>query len=55
LAISAAGLQARDELVFSHLQRLRVPWVTVMGGGYGKRIEDTVDVYEATVDEALRG
>lgn len=49
LAISAAGLQARDALVFSHLQRLGVPWVTVMGGGYGKDLEQTVNAYEATV------
>jgi hypothetical protein len=42
-------------MVFAALRARGVPWVTVMGGGYGKRIEDTVDVYEATVDEALRG
>ena len=28
--------------------------VTVMGGGYGKEIADSVDVYEATVAETAR-
>lgn len=53
LAITAAGLRARDELVFSHLQRLAVPWVTVMGGGYGKDLEQTVLAYESTVRTAV--
>jgi len=55
LAVTKAGLRERDRMVFAALRAHGVPWVTVMGGGYGKRIEDTVDVYEATVDEALRG
>ncbi len=53
LAISAAGLRLRDELVFEHLQRLGVPWVTVMGGGYGKDLEQTVSAYESTVRTAV--
>lgn len=53
LAISAAGLRLRDELVFDHLQRLAVPWVTVMGGGYGKDLEQTVSAYESTVRTAV--
>ncbi len=55
LAISKQGLRERDRRVFAELRARSLPWVTVMGGGYGKRIEDTVDVQEATVDEALRG
>ncbi|MCA3007570.1 MAG: histone deacetylase [Phycisphaerales bacterium] len=55
LAVTKHGLRERDRMVFAALRARGVPWVTVMGGGYGKRIEDTVDVYEATVDEALRG
>jgi acetoin utilization deacetylase AcuC-like enzyme len=53
LAISKAGLLARDRLVFATLRQRRLPWVTVMGGGYGKQVDDTVDVYEATVRAAL--
>ena len=33
------------------LRRLGLPHVTVMGGGYGKDIGDSVDVYEASVLE----
>ena len=53
LALSKRGLATRDELVLDAVQRLGVPHVTVMGGGYGKRIEDTVDVYERTVRTAV--
>jgi hypothetical protein len=40
--------------VFGELSRLALPHVTVMGGGYGKDIADSVDVYEATVEAALQ-
>ncbi|MEZ6036315.1 MAG: histone deacetylase [Planctomycetota bacterium] len=53
LALSKGGLATRDELVLDAVRRLGVPHVTVMGGGYGKRIEDTVDVYERTVRAAV--
>ncbi|MCB9878024.1 MAG: histone deacetylase [Planctomycetes bacterium] len=53
LALSKRGLAARDELVFEAVRQLGVPHVTVMGGGYGTRIEDTVDVYERTVRAAV--
>ncbi len=49
LALSKAGLQARDEQVFAAITQRQLPWVTVMGGGYGKNVDDTVDIYEATV------
>lgn len=53
LAISKDGLRTRDRLVFGELQQRQLPWVTVMGGGYGKVVDDTVDVYEATVAAAV--
>lgn len=53
LAVGKQALAARDRLVFDALRALRLPWVTVMGGGYGRCIDDTVDVYEATVRAAL--
>jgi acetoin utilization deacetylase AcuC-like enzyme len=53
LGVSKAGLAARDAAVFAALRQHGVPWITVMGGGYGQRIEDTVDVYEATVRAAV--
>lgn len=54
LALTKAGLLARDEHVLGELRRRGVPHVTVMGGGYGKEIDDSVDVYEATVACAAR-
>lgn len=53
LMVSKSGLRARDEFVLGELSRLSLPHVTVMGGGYGRDINDSVDVYEATVRTAL--
>jgi acetoin utilization deacetylase AcuC-like enzyme len=53
LAVSKAGLAQRDAMVFAAVARAGVPVVTVMGGGYGAVIDDTVDVYEATVRAAV--
>lgn len=53
LALSKGGLCARDELVLGALRRRGLPNVTVMGGGYGVDIADTVDVYERTVRVAV--
>jgi acetoin utilization deacetylase AcuC-like enzyme len=52
LCVTKAGLQQRDRIVFDACGGL--PMATVMGGGYGKVLADTVDVYEATVRAALR-
>ena len=49
LALSKQGLAARDRLVVAALRDARVPFVTVMGGGYAREVADTVDVYETTV------
>ena len=49
LALSKAGLAERDELVFEHCRRAGVPVAVVMGGGYGRRVEDTVQIHLETV------
>lgn len=54
LSLTKAGLRARDEHVLAEIRRRGLPHVTVMGGGYGKDITDSVDVYEATVACAAR-
>ncbi|MFT4512858.1 MAG: acetoin utilization deacetylase AcuC-like enzyme [Planctomycetota bacterium] len=54
LSLTKDGLRARDAFVLGELSRRRLPHITVMGGGYGKDIADSVDVYEATVEAALR-
>lgn len=53
LALSKEGLALRDRLVLDAVRQRGLPVVTVMGGGYGREIEDTVDVYEATVRLAV--
>ncbi len=55
LALTKDGLQRRDVLVLGEIRRRGAPHVTVMGGGYGRDIADTVDVYEATVRAAVLG
>ena len=42
LKLSYAGLQARDQRVFDWCRQRRIPSVFVMAGGYGVRIEETV-------------
>ncbi|NKE65131.1 histone deacetylase [Ramlibacter sp. RBP-2] len=44
LELSFGGLQARDRLVFDWAWQRRVPLALCMAGGYGVRIEDTVQV-----------
>jgi len=55
LRLSKDGLRARDRLVFDAVQRAAAPLVVVLAGGYARRIEDTVAIHTATVEEALRG
>lgn len=49
LALSKAGLAARDRLVFDRCRDWRLPVAVVMGGGYARHIEDTVDIQLETV------
>jgi acetoin utilization deacetylase AcuC-like enzyme len=51
LALTKAGLRARDELV---LRRLRgIPTVVVLAGGYAPDITDTVDINASTLEAVL--
>jgi acetoin utilization deacetylase AcuC-like enzyme len=49
LALTRAGLAARDRLVRAHLQRAGIPVCVTLAGGYAKRIEDTVAINLATL------
>ncbi|MBK6337487.1 MAG: histone deacetylase [Betaproteobacteria bacterium] len=53
LALSKAGLAARDRLVLDALQREGVPVAIAMAGGYAHAIDDSVDIHLATIAEAL--
>lgn len=49
LALTKAGLAARDRLVLELCRRERLPVAVLMAGGYGRRVEDTVDIHLQTV------
>lgn len=49
LAVSMTALAERDRLVFDECQRAGIPVATVMGGGYARRVEDTVQIHLQTV------
>lgn len=49
LALSKAGLASRDRMVFELCKSAGLPVAVAMAGGYGRRIEDTVDIHFATV------
>lgn len=54
LAVSIPGLRARDELVLQTCYEEEIPVVTVMSGGYGEDISDTVEIHCNTI-RAARG
>jgi len=49
LSLSKYGLAERDRMVFARLRRAGIPVAVVMAGGYGKNIQDTVDIHIQTV------
>ena len=49
LALSIAGLKERDELVLRACDDRGVPVVTLMSGGYGEAISDTVEIHCNTI------
>jgi acetoin utilization deacetylase AcuC-like enzyme len=54
LALTFEGLRARDERVFDFAERLGVPIVVAMAGGYGRDIDVTVALHFQTIGLALR-
>ena len=49
LALSIEGLRARDECVLRSCYEQEIPVVTVMSGGYGEKISDTVEIHCNTI------
>ncbi|MBX9654602.1 histone deacetylase [bacterium] len=47
--VTKEGLSGRDEIVFDACYRRQIPVAVTMAGGYGKDIQDTVDIYAQTV------
>ena len=52
LALSKPGLLERDRLVLGTLKDKSIPVAVCMAGGYGRVIEDTVDIHFQTVETA---
>lgn len=53
LNLSHGGLRARDRAVFDALLAEGIPVAVTLAGGYSRRVEDTVAIHVATVDEAM--
>ena len=49
MKVTKAGLARRTEIVLAMCSRDKLPVVAVMAGGYGRDLNDTVDVYFDTV------
>jgi acetoin utilization deacetylase AcuC-like enzyme len=49
LSLTLEGLQARDRGVFEEARKRGVPVVTVLAGGYARRVEDTVQIHVNTI------
>jgi acetoin utilization deacetylase AcuC-like enzyme len=49
LALSKAGLAARDRMVLDLCRRASIPVAIVMAGGYARQVQDTVDIHFQTV------
>ena len=54
LALTKAGLAARDRMVFDFCEQAGLPVAISMAGGYARTISDTVDIQFATLAEAAR-
>ncbi|MGV3724144.1 MAG: histone deacetylase [Actinomycetota bacterium] len=54
LRLTREGLRRRDELVLKRCVSSSVPAVVVLGGGYGRTLEETVDAHVQTVATAKR-
>ena len=52
LRLTKEGLRARDRLVLDAVRAAGVPLVIVLAGGYARRVEDTVAIHVATIEQA---
>lgn len=54
LALTKAGLAARDRLVIEAARRATIPVVVVLAGGYASDVRDVADIHVATIEELVR-
>jgi len=55
LRLTKDGLRRRDRLVIDAVRNAGVPLVITLAGGYARRVEDTVAIHSATIEEAAAG
>ncbi len=53
LRLTKDGLRARDRIVIEAVRGAGLPLVITMAGGYARKVDDTVDIHVATIEEAL--
>jgi acetoin utilization deacetylase AcuC-like enzyme len=53
LRLTKAGLRQRDRTVIRGVMAAGIPLVVVLAGGYARRVEDTVEIHAATIEEAV--
>src|SRR6476660_6996931 len=52
LRLTMDGLRRRDRMVIDTVRAAGVPLVVTLAGGYARRLEDTVAIHVATIEEA---
>jgi acetoin utilization deacetylase AcuC-like enzyme len=53
LRLTKEGLRSRDRLVIEAARDRNIPLVITLAGGYARRVEDTVAIHVATIEEAV--
>ena len=53
LRLTKEGLRRRDRLVIETFRIADVPLVVTLAGGYARRVEDTVAIHVATIEDAI--
>jgi acetoin utilization deacetylase AcuC-like enzyme len=53
LRLTQDGLRRRDRMVIQTVRHANVPLAIVLAGGYARRVDDTVAIHVATIEEAL--
>jgi acetoin utilization deacetylase AcuC-like enzyme len=54
LSLTMDGLERRDRLVFELCRTAGLPVAVVMGGGYARRVEDTIEIHLQTIRVAAQ-
>jgi acetoin utilization deacetylase AcuC-like enzyme len=54
LRLTREGLRRRDQMVIESVKAAGVPLVVTLAGGYARRVEDTVAIHVATIEEVAR-